>query len=421
MSTVKELKCRYSTINSNELMAKVIPDYCIDSPIECLFWERGCTDTYEVRCADDARYSLRIYRHEIHTRDEIDFEVDALNYLHNNGFPVAFPIARKAGGYITDISAPEGIRHVLVTAYAEGDTPEYDSLDDFRLTGESVAHLHKMSEGFETQHKRKKIDLKLFTEDNFKSIEPFVSHRPKELAFLQQYIEIARITIEHVGADALDFGFCHGDVHGGNAHLHDGVLTHFDFEECGFGYRVFDLATFKWGFVFNEKAPERWASFVEGYESVRKINDADLQVLDAFVLLRHIWLIAFHMRNAYDFGGDLTSDDYIDRHWKTLKRLCFEGIGAELKTENKFVVVVRVIAGGPAAKSEQVNANDRIVGVGNGEDGEIVDTMSMPLDDVIDLIVGPIGSTVRLKILPANASAGSPPKVVALVRHKFNL
>ena len=58
-----ELKCSYSTISSKELMAKVIPDYCIDNPVDCLFWERGSNDTYLLRSVD-ARYSLRIYRHE---------------------------------------------------------------------------------------------------------------------------------------------------------------------------------------------------------------------------------------------------------------------------------------------------------------------------------------------------------------------
>jgi len=123
-----------------------VPGYCIDSPIDCIFWERGANDNYQLRCAD-VRYSLRIYRHGIHTRDEIDFEVDALNYLHKKGFPVAYPIARKSGGYITEIDAPEGIRYVLVIAFAEGAEPEYDSLEDFRLTGKSVANLHCLSQG----------------------------------------------------------------------------------------------------------------------------------------------------------------------------------------------------------------------------------------------------------------------------------
>ncbi len=101
--------------------------------------------------------------------------------------------------------------------------------------------------------------------------------------------------------------------------------------------------------------------------------------------------------------------------------LSLEGIGAALQTENENTVVRSVIAGGPAALSEQVGVDDRIIGVGNGKTEEIVDVVSWPLNDVVDLIRGPKGSTVRLKILPGNAPEGSPPKIVTLVRDKIKL
>ena len=410
---VLELQCSYSTISSNDLLAKVIPDYNISEPIECLFWERGSTDTYVVRCAN-ARYSLRIYRNENKSRDAVDFEVDALNYLHDNGFPVAYPITRKSGGYITEVLAPEGVRYVLLSAFAEGDAADYDAIEDFRVTGESVAQLHNISDGFKTAHKREDIDLKCFTETALNVIKPYVSHRPIDLAFLEECLETAANIIAKVGIDAMDFGFCHGDIHGGNAHLHNGVLTHFDFEECAFGFRVFDLATFKWGSVDGAEGPEKWAAFVDGYESVRKIRETDAQVLDTFILLRHIWLISFHMSNASDFGGELISDNYIDHHWKKLKRLCSEGIGAELIMNNGFVTFVRLVSDGSAAHSGKLKPGDRIVSVCDTE------AKGLSLEDVTDLIVGPKGSTVRLGILSANAPADSAVQVISLIRKKYS-
>ena len=413
------LACSYSTIDANELMEKVIPDYCINEPVSCLFWERGCSDTYVIRCAN-TRYSLRVYRNANNTRDEVDFEVAALNYLHEKGFPVAFPIARKSGGFITEISAPEGIRYVLVSEFATGDMPDFDSLEDFRRYGESVAQLHTLSDSFETTHKRPELDLKMFTEKVYYLIAPHVSHRPKELALLKHCLETARSDIERVGVDGMDYGFCHGDVHGGNAHLHNGVLTHFDFEECGFGFRVFDLATFKWGSVdSSEKGAEQWAAFVEGYKSVREISEADFQVLDSFILLRSIWLIAFHMRNADDFGGELTSDGYIDHNWRKLRRHVSGGIGAELKKENDAIEVVRLFNDGSALTSQQIKAGDIIMSV--GDEGYMTETQDLTLDEVSDLIVGPVGSTVRLGILSVGALAGSPLKVVSIVRVKLQV
>jgi len=101
--------------------------------------------------------------------------------------------------------------------------------------------------------------------------------------------------------------------------------------------------------------------------------------------------------------------------------LSLEGIGAALQTENEYTVVQRIIAGGPASKSEQLSAEDRIVGVGQGKNKDIVDVVSWPLNDVVDLIRGPKGSTVRLKVLSAGAAEGAPPKVITLVRDKIKL
>ena len=100
--------------------------------------------------------------------------------------------------------------------------------------------------------------------------------------------------------------------------------------------------------------------------------------------------------------------------------LSLEGIGAALQTENEYTVVQRVIAGGPAALSKKISADDRIVGVGDGDE-DIVDVVSWPLNDVVDLIRGPKGSTIRLKILPANAPEGAPPEIITLVRDKIKL
>jgi len=415
-----ELQCNYSSISPQELMQKVLPEYSIDHPVDCLFWGRGANDNYVVK-TKDARYSLRVYRHKIHTRDEIDFEIAALNHLHSEGFPVAYPIALKTGGYIIDIEAPEGLRHVLLTAYADGETPEYDSPEDFVLTGKSLAKLHQSSDGFTTRHKKRDIDLEAFTQDCFKMIEPHIAHRPEQVDQLKQYLDIASDAIRQNNVEEMDYGFCHGDVHGGNANLHEGVLRHFDFEECAMGFRVFDLATFKWGAVLGSAPLERWTSFLEGYESVRNVSASDLELVDTFVLLRHIWLIAFHMRNAHDFGGELISDRYIDRQWRRLKRFSTEGIGAEMKWEDGFAVVVRAIDGGPAAISKQIEPEDRILGVADGDDGEFVDLKDMSFDDVVDLIRGPRGTTVRLKILSSNANSEASAKVVSLVRDKLPL
>lgn len=128
--------------------------------------------------------------------------------------------------------------------------------------------------------------------------------------------------------------------------------------------------------------------------------------------------------NAYTLSVEPHTSYFSPRSSENFKinmSLSLEGIGAALQTENEYTVVRRVIAGGPAAMSEKISADDRIIGVGEGTDKEIVDVVSWPLADVVDLIRGPKGSTILLKVLPANAPEGSPPTVITLVRDKIKL
>ncbi|NWO54703.1 carboxy terminal-processing peptidase [Chromohalobacter israelensis] len=84
-------------------------------------------------------------------------------------------------------------------------------------------------------------------------------------------------------------------------------------------------------------------------------------------------------------------------------KLSLEGIGALLQSEGEYVKVSSLVPGGPADKSDALQPADRIVAVGQGEDGEMVNVVGMRLDEVVDLIRGPKGSTVRLDVIPAKA------------------
>jgi len=100
--------------------------------------------------------------------------------------------------------------------------------------------------------------------------------------------------------------------------------------------------------------------------------------------------------------------------------LSLEGIGAQLQLEDDYTVIKSLIAGGPAAGSEKLSPEDKIVGVGQ-EGGEIVDVIGWRLDDVVELIKGPKGSKVVLQILPKKGGSNAKPFNVTLVRDKIRL
>ena len=102
-------------------------------------------------------------------------------------------------------------------------------------------------------------------------------------------------------------------------------------------------------------------------------------------------------------------------------RLSLEGIGAVLQSEDEYVKVVRLVFGGPAQKQGQLKASDRIIGVSQGVNGEMVDVVGWRLDEVVDLIRGDKGSTVVLNVLGANSAADEAARPIRIVRDQVKL
>lgn len=107
--------------------------------------------------------------------------------------------------------------------------------------------------------------------------------------------------------------------------------------------------------------------------------------------------------------------------FKQSMSLSLEGIGAQLQTDNDYTKVARILPGGPAEKSDLIHNDDLIIGVAQGLDGEIVDVIGWRIDEVVKLIKGPKGTTVRLNILPSKTGVNGPAKEITLVRDKIKL
>lgn len=98
--------------------------------------------------------------------------------------------------------------------------------------------------------------------------------------------------------------------------------------------------------------------------------------------------------------------------------LSLEGIGATLQMEDDETIIKSLVPGAPADKSKQLKAGDKIIGVGQGEKGEIEDVVGWRLDDVVDKIKGKKGTKVRLEVEPAK---GGKTKIVTIVRDKVRI
>ncbi|OOG61786.1 tail-specific protease [Rhodanobacter sp. B04] len=102
-------------------------------------------------------------------------------------------------------------------------------------------------------------------------------------------------------------------------------------------------------------------------------------------------------------------------------KLSLEGIGAQLESRDDYTMIAKLVPGGPAIKSNKFKPGDRILAVGQGENGPLVDVVGWRIDDVTKLIRGKKGTVVRLEMLPTDAGQDGKHELITLVRDKINL
>jgi len=102
-------------------------------------------------------------------------------------------------------------------------------------------------------------------------------------------------------------------------------------------------------------------------------------------------------------------------------KLSLVGIGAVLQERDDYTTIRELVPGGPAQLSGKLAVGDRIVGVGQGEDGAIKEVVGTRLDEVVQLIRGAKGSVVRLDIFPADAGPDGGHRLITLTRDKITL
>jgi len=131
--------------------------------------------------------------------------------------------------------------------------------------------------------------------------------------------------------------------------------------------------------------------------------------------LLEMYLNAF--TTSFDPHTDYMSPD-TQRNFAIAMSLELEGIGASLQTDDSYTVVKKIIPGGAADKDGRLKLEDKVVGVGQGENGEMVDVVDMKINDVVKLIRGKRGTMVRLEVVPAD---GSGRKIYNITREKIEL
>lgn len=142
--------------------------------------------------------------------------------------------------------------------------------------------------------------------------------------------------------------------------------------------------------------------------NVREMDDED--VVKTFLT---------SLAQTYDPHSEYLSQSDL-KNFQISMKLSLVGVGAVLSSEDGYAKIKEVVPGGPADLDGRLKVNDRIAAVAQGND-DFEDVVDMKLDKVVEKIRGKKGSTVRLMVIPGDATDPSKRKVVEIVRDEVKL
>ena len=295
------MEYNYSQLSSNSVMQLLNSHYNLLEPVNCKYYVFGLHDNYLVE-SNDKKYIFRLYRNDWRKEEEILFELELLSYLHKTESNVAYPIETTNSNLSTSVESPEGKRIGALFHYADGYAPERGiSLEECTLLGSSVAKIHEKTRYFKTQYSRQNLDLSFLVDRSLKQIKPFLNSRQN--AYLQNIQSKIKSGISNLNIDNDDFGICIGDVNPSNFHISkEKVITHFDFDQCGYGYRAFELGKFSSSLYGYESKKENMQAFLHGYNSVRQLTTIEKMTIPYFEIASIIWVMSIHVSNANKIG-----------------------------------------------------------------------------------------------------------------------
>ncbi|MEK3706334.1 phosphotransferase [Paenibacillus sp. FSL R7-0198] len=304
-----------SVLNPRYLESALRDEYDIGTWEECLFWLRGLNDTYRVRTSS-GMYILRIYRTEISEKD-VHYELSLLSQLKNvlgsaEHTDIGEYIEKKDHTGYTVLEAAEGKRVAVMFRYIEGTENNLEDEESCYAFGQSAAELHKAMDQVNVELPRYELDLKFLIDEPLKRIIHYIGENNEAAAFLYTFATTLKERIVAASRQDLDFGLCHGDMHGNNnAFQQEHQFIHYDFEWAAKSWRAYDLAQVK---VRKRQSDERkaalWDALMAGYRSVRSFSAEDEQAVDLFIIARRFWVMGLDVAfiesdtGALDYGSD---------------------------------------------------------------------------------------------------------------------
>jgi Ser/Thr protein kinase RdoA (MazF antagonist) len=262
-----------------------------NAKVSCINFEFNATFSVETEIG--VKYALRVNINSTRTIKNMMAEIEWVRQLNRtSGINTPTPIATLKDDFIVSAVHPESGQTLSAVMYSWlegeeiGDEPTLDQLHE---VGEAIALLHQESSDFVLSSRS---ELPTF-DDFFWGTEDFLFSEKSRLSVADRsLIQEAHDRIMEFPRDLYETSpvhIIHADFHGWNLMWHEGRLSIFDFDDCGFGVEVQDLAVA----LYYLDTPEQEQALLAGYTSVKPLPSYTVNAVKALLLQRRLLLLNY--------------------------------------------------------------------------------------------------------------------------------
>ncbi|NND00645.1 MAG: phosphotransferase [Gammaproteobacteria bacterium] len=245
---------------------------------------------------------LRVHRENYHSERAIQCELEWSRALNDDGRIITPDFYPGRDGNPIQSGTVEGLpasRFMVMFHFVEGTQPDEDQdlVKPFEELGEIAAttHLHSISWQRPAPFERLTWDLDTVfgpnpTWGNWRDA-PNVTPEVREVLEQVESTVVSRLT--EFGKGPERYGLIHADMRLANLLIDENGTRLIDFDDCGFGWYLYDFAASISFMEDHVQVPALKESWVKGYRSVRELPESDAEELDTFVMLRRLALLAW--------------------------------------------------------------------------------------------------------------------------------
>jgi len=273
--------------NISQVASYLSDTYALSPPVNVRLLGRGANENYLIESSGH-RYVFRIYcENDYYPRNSqtYQFELDLLAFLHERHMPVPQPVRRRDGQWLSTMDTPTSIRHSALFHFFDGEEhvawcPEVNEHAVMSF-GASVAEIHRLMDQFHSPFPRHHLDMQYLIDGPLRTLGRLLKERcGKNLEFFHDHADTMRRRLAELGKGQGVYGLIHADLHVGNILFNPDVgFCILDFDQCAFGWRAYDVATFKCNTIETVPAhltDDIWRCFLAGYEQVCPLTQLEL-------------------------------------------------------------------------------------------------------------------------------------------------